>query len=239
VRYYKKMRPNRVYPVVVSWTRSGGDRGGAGGPVLLRLLMAGAQVVPQEQSLDPADPDAAATFYVTPIARGWLRGEHLEVIQGGRKVQEIKLPAKATTQRLTWFLFAMMFFFPLFVTPLFTNEGRVVEYVEKKVGPDEEPNRIALAPGKSLTAKVNRLLIEPPGWFKSMAPGLARSLQEVPVYIGDFYNFLYYKVYEFPLGFYAFCLFLVLTLLSWWWHLESRKRRVGRPLAVGRGDEEG
>src|SRR5947207_865510 len=58
VRYYKKMRPNRVYPVVVGWKPTGAGRSSAGNPVLLRLVMAGAQVVPAEQPLDPADPDA-------------------------------------------------------------------------------------------------------------------------------------------------------------------------------------
>src|SRR4051812_35734299 len=89
VRYYKKMRANRVYPVVVSWKQSGRGRTAGGSPVLVRLVMAGAQVVPSEHPLAPADADGRATFYVTPLAKGWLRGERLEVIQDGHKVQEI------------------------------------------------------------------------------------------------------------------------------------------------------
>src|SRR4051812_29289199 len=94
VHYYRRMRPNRVYPVVVSW--KGAARTAA--PVTVRLVMAGAQVVPPEQTLEPGR-DERATFYVTPLARGWLRGERVEVLQDGRKVQEIRLPCKATTQR--------------------------------------------------------------------------------------------------------------------------------------------
>jgi hypothetical protein len=63
--------------------------------------------------------------------------------------------------------------------------------------------------------------------------GFVRPLQDVPEYIGLFYNWLYYKLQDVPLGFYAFCLFLALTVLSWWWHQEIRTRRVGNPLPVG------
>src|SRR5262249_31612953 len=119
VRYYRKMRPHRVYPVVVSW-KSGKGRPVADSPVVVRLLLPGAQVVPAEQTLEPG-ADARATFHVTPIARGWMRGERLEVVQDGRKVQEIRLPCKVTTQRLTWVLLALTFLVPWLITPLFTT----------------------------------------------------------------------------------------------------------------------
>src|SRR4051812_39329760 len=80
--------------------------------------MAGAQVVPAEQTLDPANFDDRATFYVTPLAKGWLRGERLEVLQNGRKVQEIRLPCKVTTQRWTWFFLLLTIFVGWWVVPL-------------------------------------------------------------------------------------------------------------------------
>src|SRR5205085_1345221 len=115
VRYYRRMRPNRVYPVVVSWQSSGR----AAEPVVVRLVMAGAQVVPAEQPLAGAEADGRATFYVTPLAKGQLRGERLEVLQDGKKVQEIKLPCKVTTQRLTWFFLLLTVLVCWWVAPLF------------------------------------------------------------------------------------------------------------------------
>src|SRR5881396_2891305 len=77
---------------------------GATAPVTVRLVMAGAQVVPAEQTLDPGDPGDKATFYVTPLAHGGLRGERIEVVQNGRKVQELRIPCKVTSQKgtLVW-----------------------------------------------------------------------------------------------------------------------------------------
>ena len=61
----------------------------------------GAQIVPSEVALDPAKPDKAATFYLTPLALGWLPGVRVEVVHQGRKVQEIPLPCKTVRQRGT------------------------------------------------------------------------------------------------------------------------------------------
>jgi hypothetical protein len=114
VRYYRRMRLQRVYAVVASWADAEGKRPGAA-PVTLRLLMAGAQIVPAEHTLDPSDPDATATFYVTPLAKGWLRNERLEVLVGDRKVQEMPLPAKVTSQGLTLTLLLLAFLLPWFM----------------------------------------------------------------------------------------------------------------------------
>src|SRR5439155_16927469 len=93
VRYYRRMRQGRVYPVQVGWkgSRKGGD---GSGPVMGRLLMAGAQVVPAEQPLDPGEPSTKVTFYVTPLAKGPLGAGRAEVIQNGRKICEVRIPAK-------------------------------------------------------------------------------------------------------------------------------------------------
>src|SRR5262245_1986635 len=109
VRYWKRMRVNKVYPVVVSWRGASRDGDVEGGPVTVRLLMAGAQVVPSEHTMDPREPRDTATFYVTPLAKGGLRGEKIEVLQGGRKIQEIRLPSKTTSQSstLVWLFLAI------------------------------------------------------------------------------------------------------------------------------------
>ncbi len=113
VRYYKRMRLQHVYSVVVGWAADRERRPPAGAPpVTVRLLMAGAQVVPTEHTLDPADEDAKATFYVTPLAKGFLRNEKLEILVGGRKVQELPLPCKVVSQKMTAVLLLLALLFP-------------------------------------------------------------------------------------------------------------------------------
>ena len=88
----------------------------------VRLIMAGAQVVPAEQTLDPSDGDAKVTFYVTPLAKGWLRGERVEVLQNGRKVGELRTAAKVTTQRLTLALLVLTFLVPWLLLGVFSQK---------------------------------------------------------------------------------------------------------------------
>jgi hypothetical protein len=105
VRYWKRMRPNKVYPVVVS-----SQGRGETAPVTVRVIMAGAQVVPAEQTLNPGLPGEKVTFYVTPLARGSLRGERVEILQDGQKIQELRIPCKVCTQKptLIWLLFTFL-----------------------------------------------------------------------------------------------------------------------------------
>jgi hypothetical protein len=232
VRYYKRMRLGRVYPVQVGWAR--GTRGPVSGPVTVRLVMAGAQVVPLEQPLDTSRPDARATFHVTPIARGWLRGERVEVLREGRKIDEVKLPCKVTSQRCTWFLLFLTFFIPFWVAPLFTREGALVE--------DEPPARRAReadpaphVPGGALTVRLRR-------WAPPVLPvieenlpaDVTNALYDVPGYLGEMYQYLYLMCdnNDIRLGYWSFWVLLVLTFLSWWWHLPGQKRRKGAPLTA-------
>src|SRR5437763_1577694 len=101
VLYYRQMKLQRVYAVEVSWQKT--DRPARPEVLTVRLSAAGAQVVPAEQALDAAKPDAKAIFHVTPLARGWLPNQKLEVLdQAGRKVREIPLACKVVSQRITW-----------------------------------------------------------------------------------------------------------------------------------------
>src|SRR5688572_25987131 len=113
VRYPRRLRPQKVYTVQVSWKTREKPKVAGARPYTVRLVMAGAQVVPAEQWMDPNKPAARANFYVTSLARrGWLKGERLEVLADGEKVQEIGLPAKVTTQRTTWILLLLTFLIP-------------------------------------------------------------------------------------------------------------------------------
>ena len=233
VRYYRRMRPNRVYPFVVSWR--GGARAAA--PVTVRLVMAGAQVVPAEQVLGPNED--RATFYVTPIAKGWMRGERLEVLQDGRKVQEIRLPGKVTTQRLTWVLLLLTIFVAWWIVPLLTVEARAAKRQTDTEIAEDAPKQYERGP-TAITMHINRYLPPPLPALDQHLPDVARALETVPEYVGS----SVYMLYDFqthrgiPIAEGLLGVLILLTLLSWYTHLERRKRRVGKPLPVGGDDDD-
>jgi hypothetical protein len=115
VRYYRRMRLHRVYPMKISWYDSSRPTGPAAAPVVLRPLIPGALVVPAERTLDPNRPDDQAVFSVTPLALGRLSPAGVEVVQNGRPLQMMPLPARAVRQRLTWILLFLTFLVPAFV----------------------------------------------------------------------------------------------------------------------------
>lgn len=115
VRYYYRMKPQRVYPLTVEVPRGSLGRllpGGSGEAVTVRPLIPGAVVVPAEQRLDVARPGSQATFAVTPLAKGRLANARVDVIQHGRVTQQIGLGMKGVTQRLTWWLLALTIVVP-------------------------------------------------------------------------------------------------------------------------------
>lgn len=146
VRYYRRMRLQHVYPVTVS-ARSvdAGTRTGA--PVTLRAVIPGALVTPAELALDVSDPKAAATFYVTPLARCRLPDARIEVHSHGSPLQRIPLAMRATTQRLTWILAFLTLAVPaflLYTTVYYKLEGQVPRstgrpVLDVRADPDAEP----------------------------------------------------------------------------------------------------
>jgi hypothetical protein len=235
------MRPNRVYPVVVSWQSSGR----AAEPVVVRLVMAGAQVVPAEQPLAGNDPDGKTTFYVTPLAKGQLRAERLEVLQDGKKVQEIKLPCKVTTQCLTWCLVLLTVLVCWWIVPLFDTtpaQPPLTEFAppENPAFPEaEQPRKLATRDAVGVRLSRDLRLPEALPLLKQHLPQVAKGFEEAPYTLGDFYLYLWAtaKQHRIPLAEIITGVMLLLTLLSWWFHLERRKRRVGKPLpAVAGGD---
>src|SRR5262245_12404571 len=103
IRYYRRMRLQCIHRLVVEGPRDGA---GHAGVLSVRPLIPGAAVMPAEQELDASRPGARAEFAVTPLARGGLRGAHVEVRSHGRLAQTIPLGIRATSQRLTWVLLA-------------------------------------------------------------------------------------------------------------------------------------
>jgi hypothetical protein len=117
VRYYRRMKPRKVYPVEVRWGSTPRPIGTVK-QIHVRLIAAGAQVVPSEQVLDASRPDLGATFFVTPLADGWLRAQRLEIVTQGKKVQELPLATKVVRRRCALFFLALAFVLPWLITQI-------------------------------------------------------------------------------------------------------------------------
>jgi hypothetical protein len=115
VRYYGRMRLQRVYPLTVTVAEGSRRPGSGAGSLLVTIqpVIPGAYVVPAEQALDGSIPGGQATFHVTPLARSRLSGACVQVRQPGRPAQSVPLRMKVTTQTLTWVLLALTILAPI------------------------------------------------------------------------------------------------------------------------------
>lgn len=223
ITYYRRMHQQHVYPVTISWNSK--DRPPAGAkPVKLRLLLAGAQIVPTEQILDPGKTDAVANFYVTPLARGHLYGERLEVLIDDRKVQEVPLSCKVTSQRLTLFLLAMSFVVPW----LMLHYGK---YSYLTPAGKQELQSIRRTPGALLESRLEQNLPPVPAFIEENAKQLAEVLEEVPEKVGSVYELLWMNRDE-PIALYTGLGLLLLTVMCWFMRRPKRKRRIGPPIPL-------
>jgi hypothetical protein len=248
VRYWKKMRMNKVYPFVVSWVGAGRD---GGEPLSVRLVMAGAQVVPAELIMDPNEPRATATFYVTPLARGGLRGEKVEVLHQGKKIQEIRTPCHVTSQSSTvvWLLLAfllpwlMMHYFmysPIGYKPPVNLDGTEKD-VEK---PWKEKQKSLKDSKKDVSVEdrakevINLRVKHNTPDLKSLVGDFYQDVQEFP---GEAYAHLLqnYRDLDQPLALYVFVILLFVAFISFLVRMEGRRRVTGRPLPIGaEGDQD-
>ena len=221
VRYFRQMKPQRVYTVEVAWQKSAKP---ARGEITVRLIVAGAQVLPSEQAMDAAQPTVRAVFYVTPLAKGWLRNQKLEVLSHGRKVQEIPMASKVASQRFTWFLLLCTFLVPWFLTefvkmsPMAETTRRkddriVFRYVDKEVESYIKDNVPAMPPELKGTV-VETWLLE---GRSAVAKGY-QKLVEVSRVV--------------PIAFYTGAVLLALTLISAYLHKAKRRQAVSKPLQV-------
>jgi hypothetical protein len=220
VKYHSRMRLQRLYPVEVRWNTR--ERAPETAPsITVRLIMAGAQVVPTEHTMTPAHPENPAIFYVTPLARGSLRHEKLEILSGGKKVQEIPLNARVVSQKTTYILLALAFLVPWFLV----NYG----HYDPVGGPDTPK------PGVILEQRLNDNLVEMPEFIAQNAPWLENILTAFPERMGNVYEMLYLKRFD-GLAFYAAAIFLFLALLSGLIHGEKVKKRSGSPISLPAAD---
>jgi hypothetical protein len=246
VKYWKRMRINKVYPVVV---RFAGEV--EGDPITVRLVMAGAQVVPAEHAMDPGNAGETATFYVTPIANGSLRGEKLEVIQGGRKIQEIRMPSRVTSQKSTlvwlflalfipWLLLHYLEYSPIGYHNPVKNDG-TESYVRRpwkayktyKPGTDELlPDR----PSQQITHFIqdNTLDIKELTGLDPKTDTIAKfydNAQKFPeeAYLNLFEN---YHAWKLPLPLILFLVFLFMAFVSFLARTQATRKVYGKPLPV-------
>jgi hypothetical protein len=114
VRYFGRMRIQRVYPLAVEMAQADGRKEGEAGslPTVLRPIIPGALVVPAEEQMDASAQGNRVVFHVTPLARRRLTDARIEVRQTGRPVQEIALDMRVTSQRLAWLLLALAVLIP-------------------------------------------------------------------------------------------------------------------------------
>ena len=224
ITYYRRMRRQRVYTVKVAWSNDDHARPPAGAkPVTLRLLMAGAQVVPAEQWLDPAKPDATASFHVTPLAKGHLRGERLEILIDDRKVQEVRLHCKVASQRLTLALLVLAFLVPWFL--LHYTKYAPLSPVGKEFG------FVQRTPGALLKHRLEQNMPDMPDLINDHVPVVREWLVTLREKLADFYELLYLNRDE-PLAFYSAVALLLLTAVSWWLHRPKRKKLLSKPIPL-------
>jgi hypothetical protein len=222
VRYYRLMKPQRVSTAEVSWKKAR-KSGELRGEVTVRLIVAGAQVVPSEQTMNVARPDAKAVFYVTPLARGWLRNEKLEVISQGRKVQEIPLATKVVSQRLTWFLLFCTFFVPWFISE-FIKYGAMSEIRHVN-------DRVIYHDVEKEATKHIKENVPPPLKALEGTP-VERFLLDIPGYVGWAYREVWGVTNIEPIAYYSAIFFFGLTVISWVFHTPKRSKRTGKPIPV-------
>jgi hypothetical protein len=237
VRYYKRMKKQKVYTAQVSW-RSAPTKGKGGEPYTVRLIMPGAQVVPVERVMDPGKPKDRAVFYVTPIAaKGQLRGERLEVLQQGQKVQEIAVPAKISSLRWFWIFLVLAFFLPWYL----------INYVQDPTGKEVGLNTQRWEQVEiSIDEKVNKHL---PGDIEKATATTGKKIDELVmvddgtdvlrnsiIVLYDFFNQdnvmiggSYYRA-NFP--FWLGVFFFVLALLAWFLGREKVRKAVGKPVPI-------
>jgi hypothetical protein len=221
VRYYKRMRAGRVYPVHVCWKKA--ERGVAGKAITLKLTIPGAHVVPTERTLKPTDPEDKAVFFATPLASGKLHGSSLESWYQETKVQDMPLPCKVTSQFWTWFFLVMTLLAPAFLL----HYCKYHPYQRDALSPKASLQKTL---GENLPDKtlLKDLFSGFDDFFDSVDGGLQNGITE----IGETYAALIDACNAYPIPLAVGLVFLVLTLLSAWWHGAKRKKRLGDPISI-------
>jgi hypothetical protein len=245
VRYWKRMRIQKVYPVLVSFSGQGDHA-----PVAVRVVVAGAQVVPAEQVMDPSNPGEKATFYVTPLANGSLRGERVEVLQDGKKIQELRLPSTVTSQKGTLVWLFLAFFIPWLM--LHYLEYSPIGYqTPLRDDGTEACDRKPWEKYKNMIYKKNSEELDPTRPSRKITDFIKDNTPDLKEYLGldkdsgiqTFYDgvrefpektylhlFERYHDLKLPLPLILFLVLLFMAFISFLLRTEARKSVYGRPL---------
>lgn len=238
IRYFKRMKSQKVYPVQVTWKTPPSKAKGAE-PYTVRLVVPGAQVVPSERILSPGKPKEKAVFYVTPLAkRGQLRGERLEVLQDGEKVQEVATPSKVSSLKWVWIFLLLAILVPYVIgehvqthkVPTHSKDwnsytARLDKFTAEYI---PHPNTTKTnTPIKDIVKdnkKINKDLLS---YYTVAAESLITDVCLVTPADSD--GSVIYKLY---IPFWFFVLFVFFAFLAWWFGREKRSTRVSKPLAI-------
>lgn len=209
VQYYRRMRPRRVYPVVVRWAEPPKPPGPGGVRLItLRLQAGGAQIVPAEVTLDTAQPDAEAAFCITPLAEGWLRAQHLDLLVKGQKVQELLMASRVVGHRWTWTFLFLAIALPLLLAGIRHMDG---DWLHRAIAAHVPP----------VSDAVKNTLPFADHWWSGFWH-----------WTGDVYAELHRRLGERYIIFPTFVACVLMALWAALRHREGRVTRVGRPVTL-------
>ncbi len=127
VRYYERMHPDRLFPLLVvlspkaiqavvkrglAQAQSGRFRVEAGSVVEVEPVLPGCACYPPKEQVPVADGDARATFWVAPHVLGKLSNARVLVRQEGRVLAEVPLDIRVGKQTLAVLLGALSLVLP-------------------------------------------------------------------------------------------------------------------------------
>jgi len=230
VRYYQRMKRQRVYPMVVRWEKVEHPHGAvppATPTLVLRPVVPGAHVVPAELTLEPGQAPAAATFYVTPLALGRLPSARLEVFQQARHVKSIPLRIIVVRQLISWVLLALAILVPVLL--ILTTGDNELKSDKKRIATAEE-NKAAKVDSHMVKKKPGEVLGDHLYLGQAGVPGITDKAIKG---LGDGYQYVCDTVHAYPqLGIYIGAGLLVLAFLSWFLHTSCRRSARWQPLAL-------
>jgi hypothetical protein len=226
VRFYRRMKRARVYPLYVELQRLADNRPVARAvsvPLQARPLIPGALVTPAEAPLDAAWP--RAVFHLTPLARGRMPDARVDLYEQGHRIHEMPLPMKTTSQRptLVWLMLAVLLYWAI-------SYGCGVRDYSSAKAPIVDKAGGVFAPGPVEEAVKG---VVPAHW--------AWGQQHLMPLVGDrvapaaqrAYDRLHDLEKHGHLSLWVLAVLLGITVISWVTHTARRARRVSKPFVVG------
>ncbi len=209
VDHAPRMRCRRVHPLRVKLDLAQPVAAAAltaAGPLSVRPVLPGCLVVPEELSVNPGE---AATFQVTPLARGDLRDARLEIDWAGQRLPACPLSVRGTSETPAWVLAILTLVLPIFWCYITGHAGLT------------SPLGVRAADGPLATVLRQHL---PP--FGPVTSGLATVLQQV-------FDLMAAAEQTFRLGFLFAAVLLTLTVLAVLAQQVKVQRTFGPPLPLG------